>query len=112
MDEHLIPPSEAHRLARDGEAILIDVREEIECSKSGLGEHAINIPLQSGNFADQVGRTISNSNHASLILMCKSGMRSNIAYEMLLNAGFKDLRQVSGGFDRWDIDGLPKQSMI
>jgi hydroxyacylglutathione hydrolase len=38
---------------------------------------------------------------------CKSGYRSSIATSLLLRAGFKQVMNVTGGFDAWTAQKLP-----
>ena len=38
---------------------------------------------------------------------CKGGYRSMIACSLLQRAGFKNVMNVSGGFDAWQQAGLP-----
>jgi glyoxylase-like metal-dependent hydrolase (beta-lactamase superfamily II)/rhodanese-related sulfurtransferase len=43
----------------------------------------------------------------AIAVHCKSGYRSSIAASLLERAGFKDVHNVTGGFDAWRTCGLP-----
>jgi hydroxyacylglutathione hydrolase len=44
---------------------------------------------------------------AHIAVHCKGGYRSMIASSLLLRAGFRNVINVSGGFDAWQAAGLP-----
>jgi len=43
---------------------------------------------------------------------CKSGYRSSIAASLLLRAGFRQVVNVTGGFDAWKAAGLPVAQVV
>ena len=75
--------------------VLLDVREPFEweiCHISGaqlipLGE----LPAR----MDELDRT------SEIVLLCKAGIRSARALQLLKSAGFKNLRNVTGGISAW-----------
>ena len=66
-------------------AIVIDVRSPEEFV-SGHFEGSLNIPLQ--HLATQVGDLDKNK---TVLLCCKSGIRSGMAVAVLKNLGFKEV---------------------
>jgi hydroxyacylglutathione hydrolase len=44
---------------------------------------------------------------AAIAVHCKSGYRSMIACSLLMRAGYRDVRNVAGGFDAWQQEQLP-----
>jgi molybdopterin/thiamine biosynthesis adenylyltransferase len=43
----------------------------------------------------------------TVLVMCAGGVRSLFAAEGLRRLGYRDVRSVAGGFNRWKSDGLP-----
>jgi len=41
------------------------------------------------------------------VVHCKGGYRSSIAASLLRRAGFRDIANLTGGFDAWKTAGLP-----
>ena len=73
-------------LKYDNNPRLIDVRESDEYNEKHL-DNAINIPYT--NIVEDI-KTLDNiSLETPIIVYCKSGARSNKAYEALKNAGYK-----------------------
>jgi hydroxyacylglutathione hydrolase len=42
-----------------------------------------------------------------LVVHCKGGYRSSIATSILRRAGFRDIANLTGGFDAWKTAGFP-----
>jgi hydroxyacylglutathione hydrolase len=80
--------------ARDQTAIL-DVREPSEV-KGGAIEGSIRVPL------GELTARLSELGHGKLLVVhCKSGYRSSIAASLLQRAGFREIANLTGGFDAW-----------
>jgi hydroxyacylglutathione hydrolase len=94
----------AVRAAYDaGEALVLDVRarnEWEECHVPG----ARHIPL--GHLAERVNELPSGQ---PIVVHCKGGGRSAIAASLLRRAGFTDVLNLAGGFDRWAAEGNPQE---
>lgn len=86
--------AEAHRLLRDGEAVLVDVREADEF-RAGHAPGARHVPLSQ---ALPDGR--------DMILICRSGNRSRQAVALLAARGVAAV-DVIGGMRDWAAQGLP-----
>jgi len=122
-----VTPEEAKRLLDRGGILYLDVRTVPEFV-NGHPPSALNIPVAELN--PQTGRmevneeflgvvTANISPDAQLIVGCKTGGRSATACEMLAQAGYKNLRNVVGGFsgvtdpngqvvqERWSTLGYP-----
>lgn len=76
--------------------ILIDVREPYEFEEANLGGRLI--PL--GDFIDQIP-TLEPHRNDEIILHCRSGKRSAMAVEVLENAGFSNVHNLTGGILQW-----------
>ncbi len=82
---------------------LIDVRE--------ADEHALGLPVG----AVPVPRSLLEARpdkyqpdrEVPLLLICAGGRRSLLAAENLAAQGYTQLYSVTGGFDRWQTEGLP-----
>ena len=91
-----IEPIDLAAMLQSGERIrLIDVREPHELEISHL-EGAEVIPL--GSLAAQIHQLDSSDN---IILICKTGTRSARALELLVSAGFGQLKNLRGGINAW-----------
>jgi rhodanese-related sulfurtransferase len=86
---------------RDGQLHLIDVRREGEW-KAGHIEGADWLPLD-----DFKKSALSVGRDAPIAVHCKSGYRSAIACSLLQRAGYRNVRNVLGGFDAWLAAKLP-----
>lgn len=84
----------------DGVAVL-DVREPGEVA-SGAIDASTRIPL--GELAKRTGEL---SKDRLLVVHCKGGYRSSIATSILRRAGFRDIANLTGGFDAWQSAGMP-----
>ncbi len=130
-----ISASEAHEmLHKEPNAAFIDVRSDMEYLFIGHPVGAVNIPwidepdyVINPNFEREVrklilGGVISTSEHDSvpIILICRSGNRSEEAGDLLIEHGFKRVYNVIQGFEGelddhhhrstlggWRHDGLP-----
>ena len=74
---------------------VLDVREPGEVAAAAI-EGSIHIPL--GQLASRVNEL---SRDRLLVVHCKGGYRSSIATGLLRRAGFRDIANLTGGFDAW-----------
>jgi molybdopterin/thiamine biosynthesis adenylyltransferase/rhodanese-related sulfurtransferase len=85
----------AARIKRGEKIRLIDVREPHEVAISSLpGEELI--PL--GQLA---ARLCELNSAEDIVVFCKTGSRSSRALELLVSAGFKKVRNLTGGINAW-----------
>ncbi|MGH9365849.1 MAG: molybdopterin-synthase adenylyltransferase MoeB [Thermoanaerobaculia bacterium] len=75
--------------------VLVDVREPHEFAICSFPE-SVKIPL--GSLAQNVNRL---STADEIVVHCKTGGRSAKAVQFLQQAGFKKVRNLSGGINRW-----------
>ena len=85
----------AKRLKSGQPLYLLDVREPHELAISSL-PGAVNLPL--GQLA---GRMSELDPAQEIVIFCKSGIRSARALEILLSAGFRNVRHLQGGINAW-----------
>jgi rhodanese-related sulfurtransferase len=82
-------------------ALLVDVRQPDEWS-AGHAPHARLIPLGAlASRLDEIPRD------REVLLICRSGNRSGSAQRQLLQLGYEQVTNVSGGMDAWARAGLP-----
>jgi hydroxyacylglutathione hydrolase len=84
-----------------GRIAVLDVREAGERAGGAIAD-SISIPL--GKVAARAAELDPNK---LLVVHCKGGYRSSIATSLLRRAGFRDVANLTGGFDAWKAAGLP-----
>ena len=128
---NLLPKMAIDRLNENPDAVLIDVRTSAEHKYVGFPENSILIPwfdepdLNSdpSAFCKAVNNQLSDRSDilgTELILICRSGFRSNEALKCLQNNGFTCVSHVASGFEGdldendhrgnlngWRNDGMP-----
>jgi rhodanese-related sulfurtransferase len=101
----LLSPQDAQsRLQADPEhTVLVDVRTNQEWAQDGRASEAVLIPL------DQLpARAESELNKDdTIIVVCRSGNRSQTAAAQLRQMGFPNVSEVQGGMRNWVAAGLP-----
>jgi rhodanese-related sulfurtransferase len=81
--------------------LLIDVREPAEWQQ-GHAPKAVLIPL--GSLASRLSEI---PREREVLLVCRSGNRSGAAQRHLLQLGYAQVFNVSGGMNAWSAAGLP-----
>jgi len=97
--EQTITPTEAKRLMGAGEGNeyqLLDVRQPKEYQQAHI-PGAILIPLS--DLTDNLSLLDRNN---PVIVYCRSGVRSTAGCQILLQAGFSDCFNMSGGITKWN----------
>lgn len=95
-----ITPEQASVRQEQG-ALILDVREPNEWQE-GHVSGATHIPL--GELPNRLGELDRNG---EIIAVCRGGNRSAFATDTLLKAGFKQVRNMTGGTLAWMEKGLP-----
>ncbi|MET8127814.1 rhodanese-like domain-containing protein [Streptomyces sp. NPDC005065] len=91
-------------MLQEGTAVLLDVREADEY-QAGHAPGALHVPLSRlATGADVPG----SPNGRSLMLICRSGNRSQDAVRLLADRGVEAV-DVTGGMRDWAEQGLPVQ---
>ncbi len=124
--KHLSPKQAYDELQSNPNALLIDCRTEAEFFYVGHPTDAVNIEWNTEpdfvinpHFGDEVLR-MAGRKERPIILICRSGKRSNEAGLELLKQGFSNVRNVRDGFEGeldaehhrgalggWRKEGLP-----
>lgn len=88
-------------LESEGDQIaLLDVREPGELG-AGVLANSVRIPL-----GDLAARLDELDRSKLVVTYCKGGYRSSIATSILRKAGFRDIANLTGGFDGWKAAGM------
>ncbi len=117
MQMKSIHPKEAFQFLKSNpSAVLIDVRSEIEYLFVGHPVGSIHVPWNDGpdweinpDFVTDV-RKIANESRP-VLLICRSGVRSLDAGQILEDSGFKHVYNVLHGFEG-DLDESHKRSSL
>jgi molybdopterin/thiamine biosynthesis adenylyltransferase/rhodanese-related sulfurtransferase len=97
-----VSPVDALALQQQG-AVLVDVREQEEIGQgSPIGAHRLG-----RGFLELRIETVAPDHKRTVLVMCSGGVRALFAAEDLKRLGYRDVRSVAGGFDRWKNEGLP-----
>ncbi|HEY6561085.1 MAG TPA: rhodanese-like domain-containing protein [Polyangiaceae bacterium] len=99
-----VSPQQAAELQKDG-ALYLDVRTEQEFAE-GHAPGALNVPLlhqaaggmqENSEFLQVMQSAFAKD--ARLVVGCRSGVRSRRAAGLLIQAGFSDVADMTGGFE-------------
>jgi len=128
---NLLPKMAVERLQDNPQALFVDVRSKAEYKYVGFPENSILIPWidepdwepNPEVFSDLVMQELDgreNLLNTEIILICRSGFRSNEALKCLENKGFTQVSHVASGFEGdldendhrgnlngWRHDGMP-----
>ena len=128
---NLLPKIAIERLQNNPQALFVDVRSKAEYKYVGFPENSILIPWIDDPdwepnpevFSDLVMQELGgreNLLNTEIILICRSGFRSNEALKCLENKGFTQVSHVASGFEGeldendhrgnlngWRHDGMP-----
>ena len=128
---NLLPKMAVERIQSNPQALFVDVRSKAEYKYVGFPENSILIPWIDGPdwepnpevFSDLVMEELDgreNLLNTEIILICRSGFRSNEALKCLENKGFTQVSHVASGFEGdldendhrgnlngWRHDGMP-----
>ena len=81
--------------------VLIDVREPYENEEFNVGGQLIPI----GSFMAAIP-TLEEHRNDEIVVYCRSGNRSGMAKQLLMAAGFANVRNLLGGMLQWrDVFG-------
>ena len=128
---NLLPKMAVERLQNNPQALFVDVRSKAEYKYVGYPENSILIPWIDNPdwepnpevFSDSVMQELDGRENlldTEIILICRSGFRSNEALKCLENKGFTQVSHVASGFEGdldendhrgnlngWRHDGMP-----
>jgi rhodanese-related sulfurtransferase len=98
-----ISPAEAQAQSEQGDAVLIDVRED----EDWRGDHAKGAKhLNRGIIELEIEEQVPDPK-TPIICYCGGGSRSALVAESLKKMGYENVRSLAGGFRAWKEAGLP-----
>ncbi|MEV7381313.1 rhodanese-like domain-containing protein [Streptomyces lydicus] len=97
-----LTPQQAHRQTRDGQAVLLDVRETPEW-QAGHAPGALHLPLSRLRAGAALPEAVQGR---PVVTICRSGNRSRTATGILAARGV-EAGDVVGGMTAWARAGLP-----
>jgi len=83
--------------------VILDVRTAAEF-EGGHISSAINIDYYSPDFQSIVSKLDKNKQY---VIYCAVGMRGAAATGIMVNLGFSEVQNITGGITRWIQDGYP-----
>jgi rhodanese-related sulfurtransferase len=86
---------------RDQGAFILDVRELSEWTQFHIPGATL-IPL--GDLPDRLSEVPKDR---EVVVVCRSGNRSQQGRDILLNAGYPKVTSMAGGVTQWQTQGLP-----
>lgn len=105
-------PEETHAAARDGRALVLDVREPAELDEAGRIEGAVHVPrglleAKADPTSPLAEKRLTAAQEAGPVhVLCASGGRAALAAATLRRMGY-DAAVIEGGFAGWTKAGLP-----
>jgi len=81
-----------HRIKNGEHVNLLDVREEIEYHTHNIGGK--NIPLSQ---FDKLVKQLNYNKTDEIIVICKAGLRSQTAQSVLIQNGYQNVKNLTGG---------------
>jgi molybdopterin/thiamine biosynthesis adenylyltransferase/rhodanese-related sulfurtransferase len=101
-----VSPGEAAAIAEQSPSTaFLDVREQTEWDE-GYIPGAIHVPR--GHLESRIESTLPNRDQP-VVIYCAAGTRSALAAVTMIQMGYTDVVNMSGGFQQWKTMGLPWQ---
>lgn len=103
-DDRITPRAAKRRLDDGNKLFLLDVREPIEFKMACLPESTL-IPL--GELGRRWEKELARQINEEIIVVCHHGIRSRMVVDYLRRQGFKLVKNLDGGIDRWSREADP-----
>jgi rhodanese-related sulfurtransferase len=106
-------PPEAHKLAAEKKALLVDIRRPDEWAETGVGEHAVRIDMEDPHFITKLNAAMGGDRTRPVALICRTASRTRVVQQALMQHGYTRIINVEGGMvgngrDKgWIAHGLP-----
>lgn len=98
-----ITPKDAYALAKEGNAIIVDVREESFTAYKQFDVPKV-VYCPASTLADSLEIIPEN---IAVILADSTGIHSHEAFIILQKAEYENIANLAGGLVEWERDGLP-----
>ncbi len=107
-----INAADAHELINNNlsnlEFVILDVRSPGEYSEAHI-DRAENIDYNSHVFKSELDKRDRNKKY---LVYCRSGHRSSNAVKIMIQLGFTDIHNLSGGIRKWKGEGFPLSNSV
>jgi rhodanese-related sulfurtransferase len=106
-----LTPAQARRAVAEEDALIVDIRSELQRERDGIVAGSIHIPRNvlewrldpdSGAADPRIGGLARR-----VVVMCDEGYQSSLAAAGLHDLGFERATDLAGGFQAWRAAGLP-----
>lgn len=94
----------SNKIKQNPDAQIIDVRTPGEYANGHI-KNSKNIDINSSDFQNQISALDKNK---PVYVYCLSGARSSSASRSMINTGFKEVYNLSGGMIKWRASNLPE----
>ncbi|HEY4257069.1 MAG TPA: rhodanese-like domain-containing protein [Candidatus Udaeobacter sp.] len=98
-----ISPQDAAARLKSGEAMIVDVRDKDDWDEGHIPSA---LHMSRGTIELDIEEKVPDPN-AMIICHCGGGGRGALATESLQKMGYKNVRNMAGGFKAWKATGLP-----
>jgi len=98
-----ITVAEAKEILDKGDYLFLDCREPKEY-KMGHVPGAMNLPR--GLLEFKIDKKVSNKNE-NMVVYCKTGGRACLSACTLCRMGYKNVKNMAGGWNAWETAGYP-----
>ena len=113
LAQEKIDVATAQQLAENGEVLLLDIRTPREWKQTGVSPLATPLNMRERSFGADLMALIDSNRDQPIALICASGGRSGYLAQVLSEAGFSEVYDVtegmmgSGAGPGWIGAGLP-----
>jgi phage shock protein E len=90
-----------YELYQQDDVFVLDVREQYEWDEYHIPDTTL---IPSGQLASRLSEVPRDK---KILVVCRSGNRSQAARDVLLNAGYTDVTSMDGGVMTWQQMGFP-----
>lgn len=101
-----IKPADVANLAKNENAIILDVRTPGEISEGVIEGASLFIDYNGGNFESEIAKLDKSKTY---IVYCRSGARSSAASDIMVNSGFQNIYNLEGGITGWTGNVVKKK---
>ena len=106
-----VNPQDWNQLISDPDVLLLDTRNEYECS-IGSFKNAVNPRTESfRDFPNYVQRELQPSQHKKVAMFCTGGIRCEKATAYMLQQGFKEVYHLKGGILKY-LEEIPREQSM
>ena len=99
-----IEPKEFNMIKKDINAVLIDLREQVEIEKEGMLNNSLVVPFPT--MHEYLDKNKEQLKDKKILFYCAHGHRSTLAVQISKSYKFTDCCHLIGGLKNWKKEGL------